>query len=327
MDLIFDSNGEYGRHSHDYQAVLETAIGKLYGQTAVQVAPSGMSAISCVLHSFLNEFPNGEIWYCDELYYETTLLIESLKCEKHKCRDLDEIDAEGKNILIFFESCSNPHGRIPNYKCIEQIREKNDYVVFVIDNTWLTSVIFNPFDEKHAEDFDVDIVVVSLTKYYSGGSAIGGAIISDSCGLFINITDFYILNGIHISPYDCKVILDNMSTMRKRIQNASLMTYMLIDKLEKMGVKVYHPLVDNKEFVDKYCYSTDVPSVLYFKTEYKNRKDLLKSTPIHEKTSYGGKDNRIELNYEGNDIYVRLSVGYNDLIICEDDLERLIHKS
>lgn len=327
MDLVFDPNGEYGRHSHNYQADLEAEIGRRYGQTAVQVTPSGMSAISCVFHSFLDQFPNGEIWYCDELYYETTLLIESLKCGKHQCRDLDEIDAEGKDILIFFESCSNPHGRIPNYKCIEQIREKNNYVAFIIDNTWLTSAMFNPFDEKHAEDFDVDMVVISLTKYYSGGSAIGGAIISDSCGLFIKITDFYILNGIHISPHNCKVILDNMSTMEERIHNTSLLTYEVVDKLGKMGVKVYHPLVDNKEFLDKYCYSANVPTVLYFKTEYNSKKDLLKSTPIHEKTSYGSKDNRIELNKEDGNVYVRLAVGYNDLIICEDDLELLAHKS
>lgn len=41
----------------------------------------------------------------------------------------------------------------------------------IVDNTWLTSTIFNPFDFKH-----VDIVVSSMSKYYSAGSCIGGAV-------------------------------------------------------------------------------------------------------------------------------------------------------
>ena len=48
----------------------------------------------------------------------------------------------------------------------------------MVDNTWLTSSVFNPFD------FDIDIVVTSLSKYYSAGSCIGGAIIyKKSCNI------------------------------------------------------------------------------------------------------------------------------------------------
>jgi cystathionine beta-lyase/cystathionine gamma-synthase len=41
----------------------------------------------------------------------------------------------------------------------------------IVDNTWLTGVIFNPL-KHHA-----DVSLASLTKYYGAGTAIAGAIV------------------------------------------------------------------------------------------------------------------------------------------------------
>ena len=70
----------------------------------------------------------------------------------------------------------------------------NLYVV--VDNTWLTGVIFNPL-QHHA-----DVVVASLTKYYGAGSAIAGTIIFKDFKYFNEAEDFLGFTGIHLSPHD-----------------------------------------------------------------------------------------------------------------------------
>jgi cystathionine beta-lyase/cystathionine gamma-synthase len=82
------------------------------------------------------------------------------------------------------------------------------YVLYVVvDNTWLTEVVFNPFA------LDVDFVVMSLTKYYSGGNAIAGAVVSNNENVIDKIIESNICNGFHISPYTCKVINANIKNM------------------------------------------------------------------------------------------------------------------
>lgn len=297
INLVF-SDGEYIRDGHPNQWKLEKKICKLYNVKNAIIAPSGLSAISCVLQGFINEYPEGIIWHSNELYYETQRLIDSLNCNKYACNDIIEIDSEiNQDILVLFESCSNPSGKIPSFNHIKQLKEKYNNIYIVIDNTWLTSKIFNPFE------FDVDIVVNSLTKYYSGGKAICGIILSDISFLFIKATDYLYNNGLHTSPYNCKIILDNIDELEKRIAYTSQITKDVIKWANNNNYKIYHPLIDNYEFVDKHFKNGLIPSIISFKVH--------NNLNIIEKTSYGGSDTRIEKHGE----YLRLSVGYEDELI------------
>ena len=322
MELVFNNYGEYSRDGHQFQDTLGEYIGQKYGVSNVQVTPSGLSAISCVLNAFLRVNPKGVVYYCSELYKETLDLMEYLECEKYECGDLDDIHSKDSDILIFFESCSNPHGRIPNYSLLEELRKNNTSVIFVVDNTWLTSSIFNPFS------LGADIVVSSLTKYYSGGKAIGGVIATGKCSLFLTIMDFYNLNGLHISPYNCKVILDNIKTMDERITKSSQSTYKLLELLKSLGKKVYHPFVDNYDFVDKNFKSVDgvklIPSVLYFESKHNNKKEVKKNSIFPLKTSYGGQEHRIELDKRDDIVNIRFSIGYDDFEIKQEDVNKII---
>ena len=67
----------------------------------------------------------------------------------------------------------------------------------VVDNTWLTGCSFNPFN------YDVDIVVDSLTKYYSAGKTISGGIITNNEMIINDVDKFMCGYGIHVSPITC----------------------------------------------------------------------------------------------------------------------------
>ena len=69
------------------------------------------------------------------------------------------------------ESCSNPTGKMVKWEKIKEFKNKFKNLTVIVDNSWLSCYIFNPFL------FDVDVVLNSLTKYYSGGTAICGAIL------------------------------------------------------------------------------------------------------------------------------------------------------
>lgn len=91
---------------------------------------------------------------------------------------------------------------------LKQINSKFEWIV-VIDNTWLTHIIQNPFKiSSH-----VDWIISSLTKYYSAGNAIGGVILaknSNDYELAYKTTKIF---GLHVSPVNCDIILNNMENM------------------------------------------------------------------------------------------------------------------
>ena len=103
----------------------------------------------------------------------------------------------------------------------------------IVDNTWLTDVIFNLFK------FDADFVILSLTKYYSAGTAIGGAILSNHEDQIKSIIDWARINSNHVSSYNCN--------LRERIIRSSSLTTKVI-KFMTLHPKIYnviHSLIDN----------------------------------------------------------------------------------
>ena len=60
------------------------------------------------------------------------------------------------NNIIFIESASNPNGDIFDYSIIPKLRKICKTLTIIVDNTWLTHVIYNPLNNN------ADIVVAML---------------------------------------------------------------------------------------------------------------------------------------------------------------------
>ena len=137
--------------------------------------------------------------------------------------------------VLFIESCSNHNSKIFDYNVIPRLRELSKSLIVIIDNTWRTHLIFNLFD------YYADIIVMSLTKYYSGGTTIMGACIFNETTK--NIYDIAVkkncYEGVHISPIIAQHLNIMMNQMETRIVNNSELTIKVLKLLQKSKPKYY----------------------------------------------------------------------------------------
>jgi cystathionine beta-lyase/cystathionine gamma-synthase len=140
---------------------------------------SGMGAISAVIGSILKS--GDKMIIAKDLYYEVADVgalfstIGDIKMIEVDVSNIDLVVDEAVDTsvkILYLESASNPHGRIPDFELlINRVRAVNNDIIVVVDNTWTSPVVFQPF--RH----DVDIIVESATKYLSGkGDAVLGIV-------------------------------------------------------------------------------------------------------------------------------------------------------
>jgi cystathionine beta-lyase/cystathionine gamma-synthase len=289
------------------------------------ILPSGLCAISTILNCVVKKMNIQHIIYGSELYSDTPELIwliastynvghttfdvtctESLFDDKHnKYKD--------EPIILFFESCTNPNGFIFDFDVIPKLRQHFTKLIIIVDNTWLTSAILNPFF------YDIDIVITSLTKYYSGGTALGGALlVSSKLNIIVdNIMTWISLNGLHTSPHNAEIITENLYSLDDRIKKSSDLTINVLDHLKSNNkiVNISHPYLSDVTIDNKYIKLW--PSVFTFAIKAsKNKvlKILQKSNIIEHKTSFGSKHTRSDpWPYKQGDLtIIRISIGYDD---------------
>jgi len=346
-DLVFtgmknDSYCVYGRNTHNEKDELQNKLKKMYNAKYSYVTSSGMNAISAIFHIYIRNMNSVNIVFSDELYEDSIPSLNYIKCgllssyglEKSIVNSINVSDSDNiiklfneqynnKQVLLFIESCSNPTSKIFDFNIIKTLKNiTNNKLMVVVDNSWLSCCSFNPFN------FDVDIVVDSLTKYYSGGKTICGGIITNNEMIINEVDKFMFAYGIHVSPVSCYRVSLVINTMEDRIRISSYNTLKIIDFLKTIkDLIIYHPSLEThsqhnfaKENFKYY------PSILYFKFK-KTIEDVLKwllnhAKNIKYKTSYGSNENKIDQDLcidENNYVCCRLAVSYvinsyNDVI-------------
>jgi cystathionine beta-lyase/cystathionine gamma-synthase len=302
---------------------LAEILEKRYMAKKAFITSSGMNAISTIINALFNMsgFSKPDlILYSSELYCDTPFLIMSTsKLHNVKCESFDinnqktilSIDIQNKNVILFSEACSNPNGILFDYSIIDDLKKKCNSLITVIDNTWLSSAIHNPLS------LGADYVVTSLTKYYSAGNVIAGAIISNFDDN-INIMDWISWNGLHVSEPVIQIIIDNIKTLDERVKKSSDLTVKIIDYLMntqnmtlKNKIMIRHPVINSQNKLSLY------PSVFTVKllNASKNKViKIIKNSKIEYKTSFGSSKSRID-SYPvklDDGMLIRLSIGYED---------------
>ena len=297
---------------------LKLKLGLLYNQQYVILTNSGLHSNYITIDILFNQHHNINLIYGNELYHETTELIKYYKnIKSYNIQNLDLELISNQNNILFIESCSNPNGHIFDFSMIQKLRELSLKLYVICDNTWLSGIVFNPFD------YDVDIVTTSLSKFYSGGHAIGGACI------FKNIEDYEIMNkyirvvGIHISPLQLKIIDEQINYVKERVTHASELTVNVLEYLSQYkNIIINHPLLKSHpscELIKKYFKDDLVSSI--FTIGFKINKEILydilnKLTIFSIETSFGSPQTKIDtfINSYDDISFIRLSVGYSDNI-------------
>merc|ERR1719206_813477 len=153
----------YTRTKHQALWDLQSALTSSYRGWS-SIASSGMAAFSTVLHNILIQCPRDvavNVIHGNELYEDTPELIRYLQKSYRFSFNIHSVDVtdtqsivdlfrsdgvqRAVNILVI-EACSNPSGYIFDFAIIPTLQSLSSHLYVVVDNTWLSSVIFNPFD-------------------------------------------------------------------------------------------------------------------------------------------------------------------------------------
>lgn len=316
-----NGKSKYVRYRSNESDILCNDLKNVYNSQYAILATSGLHAIVSTLTAILdNDKCNTTIVYSNELYTDTPKLINELK-NKYLCMtevfdiqthetylvEYAKKNSNPNNLhILFTETCSNPNGFMFNLDILHTLKHHGRWIV-IVDNTWLTHVVCNPLAICSAVDF----VVLSLTKYYSGGTRIGGAIITNDPNHGDNIINHMYYTGIHISPETCNRIHESMIHMESRMINASNSTKEVIDRLKLNGkIRLMSPYL-------VYPQMQIIPSVFTVTMPNVNKKTFVKTIAQYDIdfiTSFGAEKSRIcpyFKNKNGNIIF-RVSIGFND---------------
>ena len=345
--IDLENEKKYSRGYHSNLEALNTALTQCYEQTVTQsqsttlkvntlVATSGMHAITIAIETAVSKFNGCNLIFGNELYCDSTSSLTSRKDVNLFPVDVTDMDAicvlfeqlDGQNNILFIESCSNPSGHIFDFRMISEFRRLSKSLLVIVDNTWLTHVVLNPFE------FDVDVVVASLTKYYSAGTIIAGVCLFHDKHKDLFAHACSMMRWIHISGYDCTLINHNLSTMNERLAHSSGLTVALLKELQSLNepklIKLTHPFLENhpSHELAKIFFNTTAegvqlyPSCLTFNITGPSMNKFRKVMKAHQVldyiTSFGCPMSRVD-PYPRRDatdksIRVRFAVGYRDSV-------------
>ncbi len=168
---------DYARMENPTVTNFEQRVKSLTGATHVTAFNSGMAAISNALLAVSAQGKN--IVTSRHLFGNTLALISNTLLRfgvKPRLRDLTNLEAvdaaiDEQTCCVFLEIVTNPQLEVADLKSIAEIAHKKNVPV-IADSTVI------PFTETSLKDLNVDIEVVSSTKYISGGgTSLGGLII------------------------------------------------------------------------------------------------------------------------------------------------------
>ena len=166
----------YGRSSSSTTTALQNVLTQQHEALGSVTFATGMAAISSFMFAMLKQ--GDHIIVSQYLFGNTRSFFHQLAQFGISVSfvDITDIKAVSEQVreqtrVIFAEGLANPLTQIPDLNALGTLAKKH-HIISLLDTTMTPPTMFK------AQDFPVDIVVTSLTKYIAGqGQALGGAII------------------------------------------------------------------------------------------------------------------------------------------------------
>ena len=338
----FDSS-IYHRYEGHHRTKLEKDLVKYYNcDKECVIFPSGMNAIYNTIELCLPT--NGKLLVSKDIYSCTKDMCKYLTNKKnashvtvnihdnHKLMNAfkDNLDTS----VFYFESASNPEGKIINHELLQVIKNKyGSSMIIIVDNTWLSGCSYNPFE------YGADVVVESLTKYIGECRYISGAVLSNS-KIINKLKKIVQVKGLYVNPVICNEFIKGLHTVENRIKQIGTITNNIALWLnnEPRVNSVLHISLPSHPSHEQLKYIKYYPGIVYFQviinSYYKTSElvRIIRDSGIECGPSYGSifaKINHlincvpIEETSQFN-VWLRLALGsqtnYNNLIICLDKL-------
>ncbi len=331
----------YTRDGTEIVFQVEKYFEVMYSQSKCLLFESGMSAIASALSSVLSK--NCKVITFGNNYrktkkiideYEELGVIESINYTRYD--DLKERPVEGKKIIFFIESPSNPFLRLAN---VIDIRKHYPDAVIILDFT-----LQGLLNDKNTFDF-VDILVTSCTKYIGGhNDLIGGLVVLNTKKYYEKIWMYRSMRGGNLDAISSFLLLRSLRTYDMRISAIISNTKKVLKCLERKKniIKIYYPghyenSDQNNLFTDGLYHGGGVITVesahgIDLKSNIKKLKsikmapsfgsvDTLVEIPLYMSYWGASEENLCSINI--NERIVRLSIGCEPIKFITSDIKRL----
>lgn len=236
------ANYVYARPNNPTRESLEKAIATLEGGAVGMAFGSGQAAAMTLFQALR---PGDHVLLSADAYYGTPALLEQvfhpwgLTYTRVNMSDLDAVESSlhENTRMVWCETPSNPMLSITDLLTVSRLAHEAG-AICVCDNTWATPVLQRPID------FNVDVVMHSTTKYFSGHSdVLGGALVFKQDNEFAQrVRLLQGLSGAVPSPFDCWLVSRGIKTLGVRVRAQSLTAQAVADFLDG------HPAVEQVHY-------------------------------------------------------------------------------
>jgi cystathionine beta-lyase len=228
----YNTDPSYGITGNQTNFALQEVIQNLEGGDACFLTPSGLSAITTAMLSFLKS--GDHVLMVDSVYWPSrrfcnqtlkSMGIETTYYNPHIGGDIKDL-VKDNTAIIFLEAPGSLTFEMQDIEPIVKVaKEKN--IITIIDNSWASPLYFSPLE------WGVDISIQAVTKYISGHSDIllGGIICKEKHAN--NLRKTYKNLGISVSAHDCYLALRGVRTMHARMKMQQESTNKIIAYLAK----------------------------------------------------------------------------------------------
>ena len=226
----------YSRYRNPTVVSTEEEIMKLEGCKWALLTQSGMSAIDTALSIFQHGKETRPWLFFTEIYGGTISFIESvLKSRRgldiqyftpdngiYDLNNFEKVISAIKPEFVYIETISNPMLIVADVKNIIRIVKKYGTKI-IIDNTFATPWLYKPLNEG------ADIVIHSVTKYFSGhGNLSAGVICGNDTEMMRSAIEYRKFVGHMLSPDDAYRLQTQIQSFELRFSrqcdNASKLT-------------------------------------------------------------------------------------------------------
>lgn len=224
----------YSRISNPTVRELELTLAELQGGEDALATASGIAALAAVVMTFLKSGDSVALF--TESYKPTRYLLGSVMSKfgvsimRFSRNNYDGFAAACSSSeppkMVFFESPTNPTLRIHDIELIVK-HAKSANCMTVLDNTFAGFLIHR--------DYDIDLVVHSLTKQASGHSDAMGGVVIGSTALIDRIFPVAITLGACLDPNSAWLISRGMKTYSLRLRESSKSAHELAQWLTNQG--------------------------------------------------------------------------------------------
>lgn len=334
---------EYSRTHNKTRFALEANLASLEGGAGGLCFASGLAATSTLLQLF---DAGTHVIACDDLYGGTFRLFD--KVYRRLGFEFTYVDPLGgaaaveaamrpTTKLVWVETPTNPMLKLVDLAAVAAVCQKRG-VVFAVDNTFMTPYFQRPLE------LGADVVAHSLTKYLNGHSdVVGGALIFKTQELRDRVAFLQNAAGAVPSPMDSFMVLRGTKTLHVRMDRhesnaraiaAWLAKHPQVEKVIYPGLESHpqHALAKQQQrgfggmisFVlkgglDESRRFLSACQIFTLAESLGGVESLIEHPAIMTHASVP-PDNRKKLGIV--DGFIRLSVGIEDVVDLQGDLER-----